>query len=533
MRFSVLGNFKLSLARGAALLVLGGLTAGCSSGAGRFTDGLMTSSTTQAPQQTVSQPEPDLVAPEETYSISDSRSAVPSRSNVQRSSLPPVAGTTQSNQPFQRASAPPAEEPVQTAAVTRPSRPAPVIEKAPVAARPAIDPLSRSVERGAGVQTAEVERKDPAGWSSAGGSQITAKDGETVFNLARRYGVPAKVLMQVNDIDESGALRAGQKVRIPVYVYSDRAPVSAPDNDPKVANSKSSRGLKEPNDPKRLPVDAPKQAAVLPQTSKQRANGGVYVVEPGDSLLGIARDNGTTMAAIRTANGLKDNNVRIGQALKMPGAGGSVVTAAAPKSAETVKAAVETKPKANVRVVDMKPKSLDATKTASTEPAPKKKELAAAQTEEAKVVQASVKAEPAPITKAVAEVEKEDDSAAPSGTGIGKMRWPAKGRVTGSGKGGIEIQVPEGTPVKAAENGVVIYAGNGLKDYGNTVLVRHDNGLVTVYGNASELNVKRGQKVRRGEEIAKSGMSGNAESPKLHFEVRKDASPVDPRTFLE
>ncbi len=86
---------------------------------------------------------------------------------------------------------------------------------------------------------------------------------------------------------------------------------------------------------------------------------------------------------------------------------------------------------------------------------------------------------------------------------------------------------------RAAENGVVIYAGDGLKEFGNTVLVRHENGLVTVYGHASEINVQRGQKVRRGEEIAKAGMSGSADTPKLHFEVRKDSAPVDPSGYLE
>ena len=93
--------------------------------------------------------------------------------------------------------------------------------------------------------------------------------------------------------------------------------------------------------------------------------------------------------------------------------------------------------------------------------------------------------------------------------------------------------MPEGTPVKAAENGVVIYAGDGLKDFGNTVLVRHENGLVTVYGHASALKVKRGEKVKRGQEIARSGMSGTTDAPKLHFEVRKDSAPVDPSGYLE
>ncbi|MEP4422761.1 MAG: M23 family metallopeptidase, partial [Nitratireductor sp.] len=95
------------------------------------------------------------------------------------------------------------------------------------------------------------------------------------------------------------------------------------------------------------------------------------------------------------------------------------------------------------------------------------------------------------------------------------------------------IAVPEGTPVKAAENGVVIYAGDGLKEFGNTVLVRHEDGLVTVYGHASELKVARGDKVRRGQEIARSGMSGSADLPKLHFEVRKDSVPVNPTGYLE
>ncbi len=115
------------------------------------------------------------------------------------------------------------------------------------------------------------------------------------------------------------------------------------------------------------------------------------------------------------------------------------------------------------------------------------------------------------------------------------MRWPVRGKVLAAkGKAdGIDIAVPAGTPVKAAENGVVIYAGDGLKEYGNTVLVRHENGLVTVYGHNENIKVSRGDKVIRGQEIARSGMSGNAASPKLHFEVRKNSTPVDPGAYLE
>jgi murein DD-endopeptidase MepM/ murein hydrolase activator NlpD len=142
--------------------------------------------------------------------------------------------------------------------------------------------------------------------------------------------------------------------------------------------------------------------------------------------------------------------------------------------------------------------------------------------------------------KKTEKVIQQADETAPDATGIGRMRWPVRGRVIsqygkGSGKSndGIDISVPEGTPVKAAENGVVIYAGDGLKEFGNTVLVRHEDGLVTVYGHASALKVQRGEKVKRGQEIAVSGMSGQTDSPKLHFEVRKNSSPVDPSSYLE
>jgi murein DD-endopeptidase MepM/ murein hydrolase activator NlpD len=141
------------------------------------------------------------------------------------------------------------------------------------------------------------------------------------------------------------------------------------------------------------------------------------------------------------------------------------------------------------------------------------------------------------------DVEKKSDSGAtaPQSTGIGKYRWPVSGaviagygsNVDGNRNDGIDISVPEGTPIKAAENGVVIYAGNGLKQLGNTVLVRHDDGRVTVYGHAGSIGVTRGQKVTRGQTLASSGMSGDAKRPQVHFEVRKDATPVNPITFLE
>src|SRR5262249_11471085 len=109
------------------------------------------------------------------------------------------------------------------------------------------------------------------------------------------------------------------------------------------------------------------------------------------------------------------------------------------------------------------------------------------------------------------------------------FRWPVKDRViagfgpkpNGRQTAGINLTVPEGTPVKAAEDGVVAYAGNELKGYGNLVLIRHSNGYVTAYAHAKELLVKRGDQVKRGQVIANSGQTGNVDTPQLHFEVRK------------
>ena len=126
--------------------------------------------------------------------------------------------------------------------------------------------------------------------------------------------------------------------------------------------------------------------------------------------------------------------------------------------------------------------------------------------------------------------EKASDPAHP------EFRWPARGRIiqgfANGGNDGINIAVPEGTQVKAAEAGVVAYAGSELKGYGNLVLIRHPNGFVTAYAHNGDITVKRGDQVTRGQTIAKSGQTGNVASPQLHFELRKGSTPVDPAGYL-
>src|SRR5690606_8555086 len=97
---------------------------------------------------------------------------------------------------------------------------------------------------------------------------------------------------------------------------------------------------------------------------------------------------------------------------------------------------------------------------------------------------------------------------------------------------GINIAVPKGTPVHAAQSGVVAYAGNELKGYGNLLLVRHANGWMTAYAHNSKLLVKRGDTVTRGQSISLAGSTGSVSSPQVHFEIRKGAKAVDPQSVI-
>jgi len=122
----------------------------------------------------------------------------------------------------------------------------------------------------------------------------------------------------------------------------------------------------------------------------------------------------------------------------------------------------------------------------------------------------------------------------------GLFSWPTVGKlISGYGPSaggmhndGINIEAPLGTPVTAAEAGVVAYAGNELRGFGNLLLVRHQGGWMTAYAHNNELLVKRGQKVTRGQMIARVGRTGNVEQPQLHFEIRKGTDAIDPVKFL-
>lgn len=500
MQFSVLKANGRNLARGCAVLMVAGAAAGCSSQVSRFNgvDDVFTSSTNNQraiiDKQNAAQPYPGDVA---AAPIDGSHTQ-----SVSRSSLEPV--TVQQLPPVAQ-SQPVAANPVRTASAPVLAPPARHLDKTATGTiAPAAKPFKNA-------------QPDTTAAGTPHATEIIVKDGETINGIAHRYHVPSDVIMKVNGLSATKGLKTGQKLVIPAYAYSSKDTGSAP----KIADTKPANGKHD------QPATAPDKVAVLPQQPKvkdgkaaaqvdasaakpkdgkpaaqmasaaPKAGAGTYTVQSGDTLSAIARKTGVSTVALKQANGMKDGVLKIGQTLKVP-AGGTATVASA------------------------KPAKVDPVTTATTQPAAKPTETLASYT-------------PPKKDKVIQQAE-DDDAVAPDATGIGKMRWPVRGRVIsgfGGGKDGVDIAVPEGTPVKAAENGVVIYAGDGLKEFGNTVLVRHENGLVTVYGHASSIEVQRGQKVKRGQEIALSGMSGTTDSPKLHFEVRKNSAPVDPSGYLE
>src|SRR6185369_2417769 len=121
-----------------------------------------------------------------------------------------------------------------------------------------------------------------------------------------------------------------------------------------------------------------------------------------------------------------------------------------------------------------------------------------------------------------------------------RVQWPLRGKIItpygdngGQKSDGIDIAADNGAPVKAADGGTVVYAGDGVPHLGNLLLIEHSAGYITAYGNNEALLVKKGDKIAKGQTVARAGSSGGAESPRLHFEIRRGGSQtIDPVSML-
>jgi murein DD-endopeptidase MepM/ murein hydrolase activator NlpD len=338
-------------------------------------------------------------------------------------------------------------------------------------------------------------------WSWDGGTAIIVAQGETLDSIARRHGVPPNAILQANSMTHAAQLQPGQRLVIPRVQQPMAAPqIAAPSVTPPATRVAG-------------PMPAP-------------AGNNTHVVAPGETIYSLGRRYQLTPMAIAKANNVGlSHHLKVGDRIVIPGQGGVprlAMPAQQPAPVGPPAQRVAARPQAPAPQVQQQP----ASKVAQPQPAQPK--VAQNATPTANIVAPA--ADPLP----------EPAQTGTTGGSSTSFRWPVRGKViqgfgpkSGGGQNdGINLAVPEGTPIKAAEDGVVAYAGSELKGYGNLVLVRHSNGFVTAYAHASELNVKKGEAVKRGQVIGKAGQTGNVSSPQLHFEVRKGATPVDPAQYL-
>lgn len=249
--------------------------------------------------------------------------------------------------------------------------------------------------------------------------------------------------------------------------------------------------------------------------------GSDYIVQRGDTLSVLARRFKVDFNSLAATNGKRPPYMlQVGERLTIPGQKGATSVAAA-------STAPSGGPGGTGSIVVASPNAPAGSKGTSAPPP------AAAQPD-----------------KAPAYVRRDEPAAqasttlpaAPPPRAAGSFLWPVKGEVVAEfgplpGKGqhndGINIAAPKGTPVRAAENGVVAYVGNELKGFGNLLLVKHADNWMTAYAHNEKLMVKRGESVRRGQTIATVGSSGSVTSPQLHFEIRHGTEAVNPAEHLQ
>jgi murein DD-endopeptidase MepM/ murein hydrolase activator NlpD len=332
-------------------------------------------------------------------------------------------------------------------------------------------------------------RPAPGDWDG----EIVVRPGESLYVVAKRANVPVRTLIEANDLKPPYALSNGQRLALP----------------------------------------------------RVRT----HQVQSGDTLANIARRYGLGNNELVRANALQPPYaVQVGQVLNLPGVvepAVAVATPAAPAATPGVSAAPRTAVESAVlappspppaAIVSAPTTAAAASPSSSLPPLPAAREVGSAPA--AAPVGA---AQPAslPVPQQLAPPPEPDDIVPSDRPGRGFL-WPVRGSVIsdfGSKPGGLQndginIAAPRGTPIRAADAGTVVYAGNELRGFGNLLLVRHAEGWITAYAHADELMVKRGDPVRRGQTIGRVGATGGVTSPQLHFEVRRGSRPQNPRDLL-
>jgi murein DD-endopeptidase MepM/ murein hydrolase activator NlpD len=380
------------------------------------------------------------------------------------------------------------------AQIARTSLPPPVSYTPRPAAAYSPAPSARLKSQHANYGAQAAPRAEPAVMGgAASGRHVKVAKGDTLSVLSRRYGAPVEAIMSANNLAD-GRLHIGQELIIPGA-------------GPKGVEAAASSG---------------------PEST--------YKVQKGDTPHVIAAKLGVDEKALLARNKLRADKLQIGQVLVIPAKGSQPVVAAKDSKPAAPKAGPDVHVVKTTTILapgsPSAPSGKASKPTAETAPKPDKTPSGKGTPD--------IAASPEITGEGSPRVASNDQLPTPDPMSGNSFRWPVKGRVIsefgtkpdGGHNDGIDVAVPQGTSVKAAENGVVAYAGNELKGYGNLVLIRHANNWVSAYAHNDEILVKRGDKVRRGQIIAKAGATGSVSQPQVHFELRKGSRPVDPTKFM-
>jgi lipoprotein NlpD len=267
------------------------------------------------------------------------------------------------------------------------------------------------------------------------------------------------------------------------------------------------------------PVATSRPAAAVPAERPKEDARGTYTVRKGDTLLRIALDHGQNYRDIVAWNNLADpNDIKVDQVLRVAPPDHVAGVQTSPVTMPEIRPVAPSVPKKTTPRGEKRPYT-DATLAELKKDEPAKAEVKAD------------KPEPAPAVPAIApgSVVRADDDERLS------WMWPSDGKIVATfdeGKNkGIDIAGKSGQQVMAAGAGKVMYAGSGIRGYGNLVIVKHSNSLLSAYAHNRNIVVKEGQNVNKGQMIAEMGDS-DSDSVKLHFEIRQQGKPVDPSRFL-
>jgi murein DD-endopeptidase MepM/ murein hydrolase activator NlpD len=338
-----------------------------------------------------------------------------------------------------------------------------------------------------------------AGAMDSAGNYV-AINGDTVYGVANRFKIPVRSLIDENKLKPPYRLVTGQKLRIPqqdVYVAKAGDSVYSIADQFHVDQSQLIR-FNQLQPPYTITAG---QKILLPAPVQQPSDMPVALAAPSSAVTAVPLDAPPPSSGGITTQPLSSSTPQAVPQSTVPG------TTAVPST------------------------SVPSTSTSSTATQPAPMPTATPSVKPLTAPSAgSVTNQPA----AVANIPQ------PTGRAGGLFQWPVNGKVIsgfGATSGGlhndcINIAAPRGTPVHAAENGVVVYAGNQLRGFGNLILIRHADGWVTAYAHNDTLLVKKGQQVKRGDVIARVGSTGNVSQPQLHFELRKGTEAVDPKVML-